>query len=288
MSRYLEAALRCSDAAERSGALVPLHTELVELAGCAPFVVRRLLSDTPKHLRSAGPKPNPFLPWDPALQVELLGTEHVLILNKFPVQRGHVLLITQSWQPQPGWLQPRDWQALAAVEADTAGLWFFNSCAAAGASQPHRHLQLLPRSPGEASCPLAAGVLAQLAREQPAWPWLYELSPRRRFGCSDAAEELEELYQHHQQQLGLGHPSHQVAPVAPYNVLLDPAWFMTVVRRREHWAGLSINALGFAGSLLVTPQSDVDWLQDHGPYALLEAVAVPRTRLRGPTGAPQR
>lgn len=273
MGRLLQAALARSEAAEHSGALVPLHTERVELAGCEPFVLRRLLSDTPKHLRSAGPKPNPFLPWDPELEVVRLSAEHVLILNKFPVQRGHVLLITQSWQPQAGWLQRSDWQALAAVEADTAGLWFFNSCAAAGASQPHRHLQLLPRSPQEVSCPLAASCIAQLEGSQPAWPWQYRLSRRQCFGTPDAAAELVELYRRHQLELGLGEPEHQVQPLQPYNLLLDPQWFMTVVRTQEHWSGMSINALGFAGCLLVTPESDTDWLQRHGPLALLEAVA---------------
>lgn len=48
---------------------------------------------------------------------------------------------------------------------------------------------------------------------------------------------------------------------------------MTVVRSQEHWAGLSINALGFAGCLLITAESDTDWLQSHGPLSLLQAVA---------------
>jgi ATP adenylyltransferase len=162
---------------------------------------------------------------------------------------------------------------LAAVEADTSGLWFFNSCAAAGASQPHRHLQLLPRSPQETSCPLAASCIAQLEGTQPAWPWQYRLSRRQCFGTPDAAAELVELYRRHLLELGLGQPSHQVQPLQPYNLLLDPQWFMTVVRTQEHWSGMSINALGFAGCLLVTPESDTDWLQRHGPLALLEAVA---------------
>ena len=269
----LQLALERSQSAEACGALVPLRTELVEHPAWPPFTVRRLLSRTPKHLRSGGPKPNPFLPWDPALEVQRLGPEHVVILNKFPVQRGHVLLITQRWQPQAGWLQRNDWQALAAVEADTSGLWFFNSCAAAGASQPHRHLQLLPRSPQEVSCPLAASFIAQLEGTQPAWRWQYRLSRRQCFGTPNAAEELVELYRRHQLELGLGEPAHQVQPLQPYNLLLDPQWFMTVVRTQEHWSGMSINALGFAGCLLVTPESDTDWLQRHGPLALLEAVA---------------
>jgi len=45
-------------------------------------------------------------------------------------------------------------------------------------------------------------------------------------------------------------------------------------RRQEHVAGFSINALGFAGYLLLTEHSNLDWLKAHGPWALLEAVAT--------------
>lgn len=272
--RLLDAALLRSEEAERCGALVPLETEIVPVPGCEPFVLRRLLSETPKHLHSAGPKPNPFLPWDPALEVERLSDEHVLILNKFPVQRGHVLLIPQRWQPQSGWLSSLDWQTLADVDTDTPGLWFFNSCAAAGASQPHRHLQLLPRVDGEPSCPLAAACSAQLLGSEPSWPWHYRLSPRQHCGTAQAAAELQELYERHQWELGLGSPQQQPQPLQPYNLVIEPTWFMTVVRSQEHWAGMSINALGFAGCLLITPESDTAWLQRHGPQALLAAVAI--------------
>ena len=274
MADLLQAALQRSEQAEACGALVPLHTQLLTWPETSPFVVRRLLSDTPKHLRSAGPKPNPFLPWDLRLEVERPGPDHALILNKFPVQRAHLLLITQSWQAQSGWLRSSDWQTLAAVEQRCAGLWFFNSCAAAGASQPHRHLQLLPRNHDEASCPLAAQFQAQLEGQQPPWPWRYRLS-RRLAGSVDSAAELEALYLQHQQELGLGCPHQDVQPQRPYNLLFDRHWFLTVQRHQEHWAGFSINALGYAGCLLVTPESDQNWLLRHGPLALLEAVAAP-------------
>jgi ATP adenylyltransferase len=275
MQPLLAAAHQRSEEAEQCGALVPLHTQLLPLPATQPFVLRRLLSDTPKHLRSAGPKPNPFLPWDPRLEVDRPGPDHALILNKFPVQRAHLLLISQSWQPQAGWLRPSDWQVLAAVEHQCPGLWFFNSCAAAGASQPHRHLQLLPRQADEPSCPLAAHFIAQLeGREQP-WPWRYRLSRRQQSGSDAAALELEQLYLLHQRELGLGDPQHQVQPSRPYNLLFDRHWFLTVERTQEHWAGFSVNALGYAGCLLITPESDQDWLGRHGPLALLQAVAAP-------------
>lgn len=274
MGRFAKLALEQSQRALQCGALVPLATELVEQAGLSPFVLRRLLSATPKHLRSAGPKPNPFLPWDPNLEVERLGSSHLVLLNKYPVQAGHVLLISQGWKPQAGWLDASDWQALSCVEQDTAGLWFFNSCAAAGASQPHRHLQLLPRAPEEASCPLQPHLLAQLRGESPVWPWRYRLSARRHSVSALAASELEVLYREHLAALDLGAPERDPAPRRPYNLLFDQHWLLTVERVQEHWAGFSVNALGFAGYLLITERSDTHWLQQHGPWALLQAVAA--------------
>ncbi len=275
MGALLDLALKRSIDAEATGALVPLETELVPLPGSAPFLLRRLLSETPKHFFSARPKPNPFLPWEPALEVQPLRDQHVLILNKFPVQRGHLLLITRQWQPQSGWLNHADWQAVAEVEADTSGLWFFNSCAEAGASQPHRHLQLLPRHGQQISCPLAPALCDQLATGERIWPWRYRLSERRCYGSKEAGEELLELYSNHLEQLGIGDARQHDHPQRPYNLLMDRQWFMTVERVREHWAGFSINALGYAGCLLITEHSKQQWLIENGPMALLQAVAAP-------------
>ena len=260
-----------------------LSTETLEVPQLAPFSLRRLLSRTPSHLRGGGPKSNPFLPWEPELEVQRLADRHVVILNKYPVQPGHVLLITQQWQPQSGWLRPLDWAAVAHVAADTAGLWFFNSCAAAGASQPHRHLQLLPRRQGERSCPLAPLYLEQLqgpGGSNRRWPWRYALSRREQAhggGAEEAsAAELHRLYLAHAAALELGDPQRDPQPRHPYNLLFDDHWFLTVRREREHCAGFSLNALGFAGYLLVTERSDLPWLLDHGPWELLRQVSHPQ------------
>lgn len=268
-------ALERTHSALSVGALVPLSTCPVEQESWKPFQVRRLLSRTPKHLGAVAPKPNPFLPWDPQLEVERLGESHLLLLNKYPVQQGHVLLITQQWKPQSGWLERLDWQALTHVESDTPGLWFFNSSAAAGASQPHRHLQLLPREAGEASCPLAQHFLSQLQWPEQGWPWRYVVSRREATGTPEAAAELQALYHDHCGALGLGHPAHHPVPMGSYNLLLDQNWLVSVLRCREHWAGFSVNALGFAGYLLITAESDQTWLERSGPIELLSKVAVP-------------
>ena len=254
-----------------SGALVPLATEVLALAGWEPFVVRRLISATPKHLRRAGPKPNPFLPWDPRLEVDQL-QRHVVLLNKYPVQPGHLLLINNHWAPQNGWLQLQDWQAVIELWRQQDGLWFFNSCAEAGASQPHRHLQLLPRQPQELSCPLAALLSNSEAPSGSAWggamasrvlPWPETLK----------AEQLLEAYRALAQQLGFGQVGRDPQPQGFYNLLFARGWMAMVARRCESHAGFSVNALGFGGYLLATEGCNLNWLQQHGPLKLLSAVS---------------
>ena len=269
---YWRAARDVSVAALEQQALVPLRTSELEIEGVPPFLLRRLEGSPPRHLTEQGPRPNPFLPWDQPLEVGRLGHTHVLILNKYPVQPAHLLLITQQWQPQAGWLTPSDWQAVAHVAEDTGGLWFFNSCPTAGASQPHRHLQLLPRKEGEVSCPLAPLIEGQLQDPHQPWPWRYAISARW-----DAKEgkDLLPLYRKHALLLELGDPDGCEDPRHAYNILFDDSWFLTVRRVKEHCAGFSINGLGFAGFLLCTTHSDLDWLRAHGPWALLRDVAAP-------------
>jgi len=269
---WRQRAVEVSARALACGALVPLETRCIEHPGLAPFTLRELLSRPPRHLRPEGPKPNPFLPWDEPLEVGLLGNDHVLLLNKYPVQSCHLLVISRGWQPQSGWLNAADWTSVAAVGTDTGGLWFFNSSATAGASQPHRHLQLLPRAVGERSCPLASCFEAQLGGTMAEWPWAYRLSRRR---DPVHGRDLPDLYASHCEALGLGRPAEVGAPRHPYNLVFDDSWFLTVRRRQEHGAGFSVNGLGFAGYLLCSAGSDRDWLDRHGPWALLESVAEP-------------
>ncbi len=274
-SELLRKATKVTVAATASGALVPLGTSLTQLQGKGGscFELRHLLSATPKHLRASGPKPNPFLPWDHRLEVDRINDSHVVILNKYPVQTSHMLLITQDWQPQTGWLSTEDWRSVARVDSTTTGLWFFNSGPDAGASQPHRHLQLLPRATGERIC----------ARED----WFQRCAEGKTTSADDpllrssrvaaisstlTGETLQQLYLALVGDLGLGNPTTDDCPRGAYNLLLSRQWMAIVRRRTEGIRGFSVNALGFAGSLLSTEASDREWIQRAGPEALLQAV----------------
>ena len=279
---YEHQALNRSAAALQQGALEPLGTQQTPLQGQSSnlFELRELTTDLPRHLRMAGPKPNPFLPWDPRLEVSPVGNAHALILNKYPVQRGHMLLVTRQWAAQGDWLNQADWHALRDVDAVTTGLWFFNSGPAAGASQPHRHIQLLPRHPGEKACPREPWFLERLQGNViPSHHHAFAVEAATAVRArdpdqQDQAAHLESIYVSLCQDLALGNQATDQRPNAPYTLLLTRRWMALVRRRQDGVHGFSINALGFAGYLLATKDSDRDWLKSHGPDQLLAGVVA--------------
>ena len=62
----------------------------------------------------------------------------------------------------------------------------------------------------------------------------------------------------------------------PYNLLVTRSWMMLVPRERERererWRGTSINALGFAGSLLARDEAELEWIRTVGPMRMLREV----------------
>ncbi|WP_114992868.1 ATP adenylyltransferase [Synechococcus sp. UW179A] len=282
--QFWSKALERSEQAQNCGALIPLSTSTIELSGprAEQFELRQLNAALPKHHRPEGPNPNPFLPWDSQLEVERIRNNHVLILNKYPVERGHMLLITQDWASQVHWLQPDDWRALVLVDNDSTGLWFFNSGPRAGASQPHRHLQLLPRHPGERICPRLSWFKERLLVPKGSTgdrsifdPLINSCVIAERPLTSNPDDEgiiLHDLYRSLASQLGLGDRFTQQPPAVPYNLLLTRSWMALIRRSRDRVKGFSVNALGFAGYLLATQRSELAWLKSHGGEQLLRQV----------------
>ncbi|KAK8132985.1 HIT-like domain-containing protein [Apiospora kogelbergensis] len=102
----------------------------------------------------------PFNPFEnplPSMTIAQLPPSHVLVLNKFAIVPEHFILATSAVKPQTHVLEADDVAAAyaciqayheAAAGADDHGdrelFAFFNSGPHSGASQPHRHIQLLP------------------------------------------------------------------------------------------------------------------------------------------------
>jgi sulfate adenylyltransferase (ADP) / ATP adenylyltransferase len=104
------------------------------------------------------PKFNPFENPSDALLVARLPTDNIatpnLVLNKYPVIARHSILSTVGFKRQTDFLESQDldvtyaclqaWEAQSTDRTPARLFAFFNSGEHSGASQSHRHLQLLP------------------------------------------------------------------------------------------------------------------------------------------------
>jgi sulfate adenylyltransferase (ADP) / ATP adenylyltransferase len=248
-----------------SGALVPIRTEVerVEDDG-VPFLVR-VVSNLERKARATQPPPdgkppkNPFLPpYEEGLFVAPVAPAHVCLLNKFNVFDHHALLVTRDFEPQDSLLTPADFEALLACMAEFDALAFYNGGRAAGASQPHKHLQLVP-------VPLAAGgqrTPMDEAISRRRLPFRHALGPPPREPAEAHTTYLELL-----RAVGCARPG------TPYNLLATRDWMMAVPRVKECFESISLNALAFAGSLLVKDRELLERVRSVGPLTLLREVS---------------
>jgi ATP adenylyltransferase len=259
-----------------------------------PFVVRSVSSLQRRRLEArraeqpeGGRARNPLMPPEPPLTVGDMTATHVGVLNKYPVVEHHLLVVTKAPAPQEAALDRDDFQAIARCLAEIDGLAFYNGGRDAGASQPHKHLQLvpLPLDRGLWAAPIeavfdswaATGNVSRLLR----------LPFRNAFSLLDgfddeqrAVERLEELYAEQLAAIGVvdgdGPRAANDEPLrpAPYNLLVTRRWMLAVPRSRERFGTISINALGFAGSLFVRDEEEMQDLREAGPMRALRAVSV--------------
>tara|TARA_Y100001968_G_scaffold32456_1_gene25001 strand:+ start:470 stop:1306 length:837 start_codon:yes stop_codon:yes gene_type:complete len=268
-------ALAISKEAVNCRAVIPLNTKKYKSSKeFCDFELRFLSSPIPKYLIEYGPKRNPFIPWDSRLQIQLINNQHTLILNKYPVQLGHMLLITNNWKPQNGWLEEDDFEAILNVDNDTTGLWFFNSSKEAGASQPHRHFQLLPRHSNERVCPRYewfCSLLNNPNTNNSEISHSISIRPRDKSNVS-CPNDLFSSYKSMISEMNIGSMDLIDKPMKPYNLLITSEWIALIKRKTDRSNGFSINALGFAGYFLATKKSNVNILIKLGPEKILKDV----------------
>ncbi|ROW14898.1 hypothetical protein VPNG_03431 [Cytospora leucostoma] len=131
----------------------PTQVTVLSLAS-VPFQLRfspslAIKPKGPAPSPSTGKPIDPFENPPPASRIGEVGDDHTLVLNKFAIVPEHFLVITNSFEKQTDLLQAGDLAAtyacIRAYREEGRELFaFFNSGPHSGASQPHRHLQLLP------------------------------------------------------------------------------------------------------------------------------------------------
>ncbi|MBW4429589.1 MAG: phosphorylase [Nostoc desertorum CM1-VF14] len=284
-----EHALQC-------GALlsIPTEFEFVEQDGVR-FLVRILSNlnrkkaakeKQKKQSATSAQEFNPFLPYEEDLFVADISDTHVCILNKFNVVDYHLLIITRAFEEQESLLTLEDFAAMWSCLADFDGLAFYNSGKTAGASQRHKHLQLvpLPLAPSGPQIPIEPLLTAAQFQESipsgavgltniiPKLPFVYAFAPLNPDWMQSpftGAQATLEVYRTLLNAVGL-----DARQCGAYNLLATREWMLIVPRSHEHFQSISVNSLGFAGALLVRNAAEMEILKAQGPMTILKSVAV--------------
>ncbi|BAY21514.1 Ap4A phosphorylase II [Calothrix sp. NIES-2100] len=275
---------------------IPTEFEFVEDGG-VKFLVRILSNlvrkDAAKQKQveqsaKSGKDFNPFLPYDRDLYVADISETHVCILNKFNVVDHHLLIITRAFEEQESLLTLEDFAAMWACLAEGEGLAFYNGGQVAGASQRHKHLQIvpLPLTTTGAAIPIQSlFAAAEFPGAMPAAGYAYAsipglpfthafvpLDPNWAQSPQTAAKTTLELYHASLKTVGISAVDGNKQS-SGYNFLATREWMLIVPRSQEEFQGISVNSLGFAGALLVRNQQQMQFLKDYGPMNLLKSVA---------------
>ena len=275
----------------KSGVLLSIPTEYEFVEDCGmSFFVRMLsglrLKDEAKQRQekesaATGVQANPFLPYEKDLFVADISDTHVAILNKFNVVEHHLLIITRRFEDQETLLTPGDFKALRTCMSEYNCLGFYNAGIAAGASQKHKHIQIvpLPLAPLGPQVPIGP-LLAKAAYKDedglgtvPAFPFLHVFA---RIG-PDTEEKTYALYCAMLKRLGMASPEKggSTRQSAPYCLLVAQDWMLLVPRSHEFFDSISVNSLGFAGALLVRDKEQLERMKGCGPMTVLREVGLP-------------
>ncbi|UCG87370.1 MAG: phosphorylase [Gemmatimonadota bacterium] len=257
---------------------IPTRTETIEQDGIE-FVVRLVDSIERKRIaRLMQPsEANPFMPYDDDLYVADVSDTHVCLLNKFNVVEHHLLIVTREFESQDSLLTAADFEAMWLCLTEFDSLVFYNSGTIAGASQPHKHLQqvTVPIGAGPGRLPMDAAIARTNLQNRigpvPTLPFLNALAETSDLAVArptDAAVFTLELYREMLARLGCSPPSDS------YNLLATRDWMLLVPRSVEKYRSISVNSLGFAGSLLVRDEDELGLVRDVGPLNVLKEVAV--------------
>ena len=276
MGSLWEQAKSRSQEALASGKLIHLKTQesILEEAGVR-FLLRLARNLARKAQQPEQGKPeNPFLPYDSDLFVADASATHAVLLNKYNVLDQHLLVVTRRFESQESVLTEADFAALCLCLAEKESLGFYNGGPDAGASQAHKHLQVVPLPFSAQTEPLP---ISPLWERPQALPFRYAQQRVPRVPDSRVwALEVHRAYQRLLGELGLTElPDGRIS--VPYNLLVTWDRILVVPRSRERFHTVSVNALGFVGSFFVKTEEEAALVRRTGPLQVLREVSQPKS-----------
>ncbi|KAF5321575.1 hypothetical protein D9619_001543 [Psilocybe cf. subviscida] len=231
------------------------------------------------------------------LKDEESNEDFVILLNKYSVVPQHFLMVTKDFKSQGSPLMPSElvqtYLLLSAARKTGKKFFAFYNCGDnSGASQAHKHIQFIPLAEGEDGPPVE--VLAKKAQISfPDRPFslqqlsyanhcyrfpsgLADFSPDQLEGVmADAFLKLLDLAIstiRHDPDYPVGNPS--------YNVVITLDHMHIIPRRQENYIlesngeKVSVNALGFAGMLLVKSDEEMEDVKRETISKILRGVGL--------------
>ncbi|KAJ2018403.1 bifunctional AP-4-A phosphorylase/ADP sulfurylase [Coemansia sp. RSA 376] len=233
-------------------------------------------SSKPSEKQARGDFVNPFLPFDPRLHVARIGSTHQLLLNKYCVAPNHLLITTSEFKQQGEPLTASDFAAVLDTVSNLsqAHIVFYNSGEESGASQPHKHLQMLPMPDGMSSPPSVSIWLRSTCKAGQVCS--SSDLPFANFGCRlESAAVLSPTGLYAAYSAALQRLVAAYGDSVSYNMVLTPLALVLFPRLRGSWQGVSINSLGMAGLILCKSTKEMDLVKGSGVLGILSQVGFP-------------
>ncbi|MCL2932043.1 MAG: phosphorylase [Trichodesmium sp. MAG_R03] len=226
---------------------------------------------------------NPFLPYEENLFVADISRTHLCLLNKYNVVDYHLLIVTREFEKQENLLNLQDFQALGSCMGEFEGLAFYNSGKIAGASQRHRHLQVvpLPMVPDGKKIPIDRAIATArfdngigVTSYFPFRHAIAKLDTGWMYSPIESAARILEFYLTLLKAVGIeGSDGMSGQQSSDYNLLVTGEWMLVVPRSYEDFHSIAVNSLGFAGALLVKNQEQMNIIKKQKPFTILRHVA---------------
>lgn len=237
-----------------------------DLAYC-PALVKRVSDE--RHQKEANiPTTNPFLPPDPRTLIKSVhlpsGSAYNVFFNKYCVAPLHLLVTTAHFETQDC---PLNWDDFVAVEqvaaefafgSDEPKDWmiFYNCGMLSGASQYHKHIQLM-----------MVGKDGQVPLSIPDMQAIY--GPKHFYplpACSNSEELVKNWYHSYTKLMSF------VEPGRSTNILFTKQWMLVVPRKQLGFGDWNPNSLIFVGYLLSRSDAETKMIKELGPLTIINTL----------------
>ncbi|KAL7679625.1 putative ATP adenylyltransferase, HIT-like superfamily [Plasmopara halstedii] len=228
---------------------------------------------------------------------QLCGT-HNLLLNKYSVVDKHTVLSTIEFAPQEQSLDVADFRAMWTAMQGLDAFAFFNCGYDSGASQPHKHMQLMTypslRAITGLDMPPLLHFIHQKLHEHPTTNivqlpelpfchFLHRIDLVPDVNSEKAAEHIGAIYDKIVEYLERLSPeltsSKPSSLFVAYNLLLTTSFLFLIPRKAQSYHGIEVNSIGFTGSFFVRSNEQRILVETHGgPMELLRHVTFPFLR----------